>query len=174
VPTEAGEPCGGLGGGGGGRHDWLVVTGAALDEEPDDEPLEPEPLDELSVDDPPAVVFDAAACAEVATEAAAAEDVGFAAAPCVAVVDVWEVVVLVGRLLAPSAGSCPVARCTKIATQRATKRESVIAATRRRMPRVRCLRAQTRWRARRRPSSGDIGGLGRGMTAGSPPAVRAA
>jgi hypothetical protein len=156
-----------------------VVTGAALDEEPDeepdeesldDEPLEPEPLDEPSVVVPLVSVPDEAACAEVAAEAAGAEDC-FAVVACVAVVEVWDF------LPAPSAGSCPVTRGTKIATQTATKRQSVITATRRRMPRVRCLRAQTRWRARRRPSSGDVGGgveIGGGMPTGSAPAVRAA
>ncbi len=146
------------------------MTGAALDDEPDDEPedpdedepLEPEPLDELSVEDPPAPVLDEAACAEVTAAAAGAEVFAFGAAACVVVVETWDVApvpaALAGRLLAPSAGSCPVTRCTKIATQTATKRESVIAMTRRRMPRVRCLRAQTRWRASRRPSSGDMGG----------------
>jgi hypothetical protein len=151
-----------------------VVTGAALEEEPeeeplDDEPLEPEPLDGLAVEDPPEPALDEAACAEVAADAAAAEAFAFtaaacfAAAVCVALVEVWavavwDVAVLAGRLLAPRAGSCPVTRCTKIATQRATNMERVIAATRRRMPRVRSLRAQTRWRARRRPSSGGTGG----------------
>jgi hypothetical protein len=151
-----------------------VVTGAALEEEPEEEPLDdesldPEPLDDepldgLAVEDAPEPALDEAACAEVAADAAAAEDFAFAAAACfaaavcVAVVEVWDVAVLAGRLLAPSAGSCPVTRCTKIATQRATNMERVIAATRRRMPRVRCLRAQTRWRARRRPSSAGPGG----------------
>jgi hypothetical protein len=157
-----------------------VVTGAALDEEPDeepdeesldDEPLEPEPLDEPSVVVPLVSVPDEAACAEVAAEVAAAEDFAFAVVAGVAGVEVWDFVP------APSAGSCPVTRGTKIATQTATKRQSVITATRRRIPRVRCLRAQTRWRARRRPSSGDVGGgveIGSGMPTGSAPAVRAA
>jgi hypothetical protein len=152
-----------------------VVTGAALGEEPDeesldDEPLEPEPLDEPSVVVPLVSVPEEAACAEVAAEAAGAEDF-FAVVACVAVVEFWDF------LPAPSAGSCPVTSGTKIATQTATKRESVITATRRRMPRVRCLRAQTRWRARRRPSSGDVGGgveIGGGTRTASAPAVRAA
>jgi len=106
----------------------------------------------------------AALLALLAADAAAAEAFAFtaaacfAAAVCVAVVEIWDVAVLAGRLLAPSAGSCPVTRCTKIATHRATNSERVIAATRRRMPRVRCWRAQTRWRARRRPSSTGPGG----------------
>jgi hypothetical protein len=154
------------------------VTGAALDEEPDEpdddeplepEPLEPDPLDEVPVADPLVPVSDEAACAEVAAAEAAAEVFAFAGAVCVAVVEALAV-----RRLEPSAGSCPVARFTKIATQAATKSESVIATTRRRIPRVRCLRARTRSRARRRPSSGDMGELGSDMPAGSPPAVRAA
>jgi hypothetical protein len=151
----------------------LVVTGAALDEEAE-EPLELE--DALFVPDAPAGVFAAAdsAAAVAAAEAAALEACTcswafaraaaavFAAAARVAVAEACDVglvfVALAGWLVAPSAGSCPVTMRANIATQAATKRESVIAATRRRMPRERCLRAHTRWRARRRPSSGDMGG----------------
>jgi hypothetical protein len=147
-----------------------VVTGAAADEEPD-EPLDPEPLDpeplvaepvvpEPLVVEPVAPVFgEADSAVAVAAAAAAGEAFALAGGADVEVVEACDVAgaALAGRLPAPSAGSCPVTRYTKIATQTATKRESVITATRRRMPRVRCLRAQTRWRARRRPSSGDMG-----------------
>jgi hypothetical protein len=154
----------------------LVVTGAALAEEPLEleEPLEP--LDALFVADAPAGVFAAAdsAAAVAAAEAAALEACTcswafaraaaavFAAAACVAVVEACDVglvfVALAGWLVAPSAGSCPVTMRANIATQAATNRESVIAATRRRMPRERCFRAHTRWRASRLPSSGVKGG----------------
>ena len=168
VRAEAGEPLGDLGGSG-GRHDWLVVTADAPDEEPEDEPdadepdpdepdedesSEPESLDEadpegseaaldaLSVEEPVASVPD--------------EADGCVVGACVAVPA--PVVVVACLVVAPSAGSCPVTKRPKIATQAARKSESVIAMTRRRMVRARCLRARTRWRARIRPSSGDVGG----------------
>jgi hypothetical protein len=104
------------------------------------ESLEPEPLDEetveplaeLPVEDPVALVLDEAGCV---------------AAPAV----------LVEWLVAPRAGSCPVTRRPNIRTQAARKSDSVIATTRRRMVRARPLRARTRSRARIRPSSGDMG-----------------
>jgi hypothetical protein len=177
-----------------------VGTGAAADEEPDEpldpEPLDPEPLDPEPLDpepltdeplvaepvvpeplvvEPVAPVFgEADSVVAVAAAAAAGEAFALAGGADVEVVEACDVAgaALAGRLPAPSAGSCPVTRYTKIATQTATKRESVIAATRRRMPRVRCLRAPSRSRARRRASSGDIEAgvkLGSGMNRSIPP-----
>jgi hypothetical protein len=144
------------------------VTGAALaeeepEDEPDvDEPDESDPLDE----DPPASVLGesegwaaaaaAFACAAARAFARAAAARFAAAAWFAAAVEACDVapvpLAVVVCLVAPSAGSCPVTKRPKIATQAARKSESVIAITRRRMVRARRLRARTRWRARARPS----------------------
>ena len=125
-------------------------------ESPDDDPLEPvsvdeEPLEPVSVEVEPLEpeelsLEDPLVVAGVALEVAAV--LGFA----------WVVVALVLVFLAPSAGSFPATRRPKIATHTARKTVSVMAMTRRRMLRARCLRARTRWRASPRASSGVMGG----------------
>jgi hypothetical protein len=142
------------------------VTADAPDDEPDDEPedepdedepFEPESLDEAEpegsapLDELPVSVLDEGGCcaAVEVCEVVPAVEV-FDVVPAPLAVAVW--------FVAPSAGSCPVTSRPNITTQAATKTESVIAMTRRRMVRARCLRAHTRWRARIRPSSGEVGG----------------
>jgi hypothetical protein len=148
------------------------VTADAPEDEPDDEseddePLEPESLDEAEperseapLDELPVSVLDEEGCCaavEVCDAVPAVEVVD--GVPAVEVFDVVPAPLAVAVwFVAPSAGSCPVTRRPNITAQAARKTESVIAMTRRRMVRARCLRARTRWRARIRPSSGEVGG----------------
>jgi len=133
-----------------------VVTGLA-DEPLEDEPLEDEPLEEAPLepdpdedDEPFDEPLDAAlepVFVDVVPAAAAASPALEPCDPAVEVFAGW-------RVVAPSAGSCPVTSWPKTATHATRNSESVAATTHRRIrrPRRRC--ARTRCRARRRPSSG--------------------
>ena len=126
-----------------------------LEDEPlDDEPLEePDPDDEVPVDEP-------AGDAALDPVSVDVVPVAAAASPALELCDGVVVVVVGWRVVAPSAGSCPVTSRPKIATQATRNSASVAVTTQRRIRRARRLCARTRSRARRRPSSGVGAGGG--------------
>jgi hypothetical protein len=134
-------------------HDWLVVTGAGEVSAPEED--ESKPDDDVS----PAVgaLVDEGSVAPAAEEDVPADGVAVAAAfDWVAVLApvplawVWVVFAFAEAL---SAGSCPLARRTKITPHATTNTTRVTTTTRRRIVRMRCRRARSRWRPSRRDSA---------------------